>query len=418
MGLDDARILGFAVALGIGLLIGVERERRKGTGPSRAPAGVRTFALTALLGALATSIGGLPALLLAGAFLAVLVALGFRRANRDDPGLTSEVVLLLTLLLGALAVESPRVASGLGVVVTVVLALRTRLQRFATEVLSADELHDALLLAAAALVVLPLLPDRPMGPYGALNPHTPWRLVVLILSIGMLGHVGARVLGPRFGLPLAGLAAGFVSSVATIGAMGERASQDARLLAPAVAGAMLSSVATVVQMMVVLLVVHPPTLVAMRAPLAAAGTVAVLYGGWFTWQARRADAADVLVGRAFHPSTAIALAATLGTVMVGVPFLREWLGARGVVAGALLAGFADAHAVGASMASLAASGTLTSEDAVVPIVLGFTSNSAMKLVAARVTGNRPFFTRLAPGIVLIAAAAWGGVALAHWHVGG
>jgi uncharacterized membrane protein (DUF4010 family) len=409
MQLDDARILGFAAALGIGLLIGVERERRKGTGPHRAPAGVRTFALTALLGAVAASVGALPGLLLVGAFLAVLIALGFRRAAPDDPGLTTEVALFLTLLLGALATESAGLASALGVLVAMLLAMRTRLHRFATTVLSADELHDALLLAAAALVVLPLLPDRGLGPYGAVNLHTLWRLVVLILAIGMLGHVGTRVLGPRYGLPLAGLAAGFVSSVATISAMGQRASRDPRLLTPAVAGGALSSVATVVQMVVVLLVVYPPAVLAMAGPLAAAGAVAVLYGAWFTFQARRMPRTDVQVGHAFHPGTAIALAASLGVVMAGVPALREWLGPRGVWAGALLAGFADTHAVAVSLAALARTGTLRIDETVVPILLGFSSNSVMKILAARVSGSRAFVLRLAPGVVLIAAAAWVGL---------
>lgn len=409
--LDDHRILGFAVALGIGLLIGLERERRKGEGPTRGTAGIRTFALVALLGAVAASLGGLPVVLLAGAFVAGLAALGYRRGTREDPGLTTEVAVLLTMLLGALAVESPRLAASLGVVVAIVLAMRTRLHRFATALLSTQELHDGLLLGAAALVVLPLLPDRPLGPYGALNLHTLWRLVVIILSIGMLGHVGTRVLGPRHGLPLAGLAAGFVSSVATIGAMGERTARDSRLLGPAVAGALLSSVATMVQMAIVLAVVHPPTLAAMAVPLILGGIMAVLYGGVFTLRARRAAVADVQVGRAFHPLTALALAATLGFVMVGVPLLREWLGPHGIWAGALLAGFADTHAVGISIAALARTGTLGPQETVIPILIGFSSNSVMKLVAARVSGNRAFLLGVAPGVVLIAVAAWGGFLL-------
>lgn len=409
---DDGTVLGLGAALGIGLLIGLERERRKGTGPTRAPAGIRTFALTALLGAVAMRLGGLPALLLAGGFVGALVVLAFRRIDTDDPGLTTEVALFLTVLLGALASGHPRLGSALGVVVALVLAMRTRLHRFATAVVSAEELHDALLLAAAALVVLPLLPDRPLGPYGAVNLHTLWRLVVLILGIGMLGHVGARVLGPRHGLPLAGLAAGFVSSVATIAAMGSRAARDPRLLAPAVAAGMLSSVATVVQMAVVLVVVDPPTLVAMIAPLLAAGAVAMLYGGWFMLQARRATVGDVQVGRAFHPGTAIALAATLGLAMAGVPLLREWLGPRGLWAGAFVAGFADAHAVAASVGALARRGTIAPSATLVPILIGFSTNSVMKLVAARVSGSRAYVLRLAPGVVLIVAAAWSGLLLA------
>jgi uncharacterized membrane protein (DUF4010 family) len=146
----------------------------------------------------------------------------------------------------------------------------------------------------------------------------------------------------------------------------------------------------------------------MGLPLILAGIVAVLYGGVFTLRARRAKVTDVQVGRAFHPMTALALAATLGFVMIGVPFLRERLGPHGIWAGALLAGFADTHAVGISIAALARTGTLTPSEAVIPILIGFSSNSMMKLVAARVSGSRAFLLGLAPGVVLIALAAWAG----------
>jgi uncharacterized membrane protein (DUF4010 family) len=81
-------------------------------------------------------------------------------------------------------------------------------------VLSEEELTDALIFAAAALVVLPLVPDRYVGPFSAINPRTIWKIVILIMSISAGGHIAVRLLGPRFGLPLAGLASGFVSSVA------------------------------------------------------------------------------------------------------------------------------------------------------------------------------------------------------------
>lgn len=154
-----------AVALGIGLLIGVERERRKGGGRDRAPAGIRTYAVTALLGALAFELGGIPLLAVVTLSVAGFIALGyFRTRSQRDPGLTSEFVQLLTLLLGALAMREPLLASGLGVTVALLLAARTRIHTFVRKTLTEAELHDALVLAGAALVVLPLLPDRYMGP--------------------------------------------------------------------------------------------------------------------------------------------------------------------------------------------------------------------------------------------------------------
>jgi hypothetical protein len=108
-------------------------------------------------------------------------------------------------------------------------------------VLSEEELTDALIFAAAALVVLPLVPDRYVGPFSAVNPRTIWKIVILIMSISAGGHIAVRLLGPRFGLPLAGLASGFVSSVATIASMGARARKDPVVSRPAVAGAVLST---------------------------------------------------------------------------------------------------------------------------------------------------------------------------------
>src|ERR1700746_2601822 len=95
----DPLILSFAVALGIGLLIGTERERRKGEGPERAPAGLRTFALASLAGAMSVVTGGMPLLAVATAGIFGLAAFAYWRGEASDPGLTTEVALVSTLLL-------------------------------------------------------------------------------------------------------------------------------------------------------------------------------------------------------------------------------------------------------------------------------------------------------------------------------
>ncbi len=128
------------------------------------------------------------------------------------------------------------------------------------KILTESELHDALIFAAATLVVLPLVPDRSMGPYGALNPRSIWLIVILIMAISATGYVAVRMLGAKFGLPIAGLAAGFISSTATIAAMGGRVTKQNDVIAGAVAGAVLSTVATVMQMAIVLGATSLPTL--------------------------------------------------------------------------------------------------------------------------------------------------------------
>jgi MgtC family protein len=173
----DPVILSLAVALGLGLLIGAERERRKGSGPSRSPAGIRTFAIASLAGA-----------------ISVLVS-AYWRGHEEDPGLTSEIALTATVLLGGLSMQHPAIAGGLAATVAIVLAAKSRLHRFVRHILTEDELEDALIFAGATLVVLPLVPNRPMGPYAALNPHAIWIVVILIMAISAAGYIAVRLLG-------------------------------------------------------------------------------------------------------------------------------------------------------------------------------------------------------------------------------
>ena len=113
-------------------------------------------------------------LAIATAGVIALTAIAYWRGHDDDPGLTTEIALILTVLLGGLSAQQPALAGGLAVLVAVLLASRTRLHRFVRSVLTEEELHDILIFAGATLVVLPFIPDRSMGPYGALNPHSIW----------------------------------------------------------------------------------------------------------------------------------------------------------------------------------------------------------------------------------------------------
>jgi uncharacterized membrane protein (DUF4010 family) len=403
-------IINFVVALGIGLLIGVERERRKGKGPVRSPAGIRTFAVTSLVGAVSFAVGAELLLAVATAGVIALTALGYWRGRNDDPGLTSEIALILTVLLGGLSVQQPVLAGGLAVTVAVLLASRTRLHRFVRSVLAEQELNDILIFAGATLVVLPFVPDRAMGPYGALNPHSIWILVVLVMAISGAGYIAVRLLGTRFGLPVAGLASGFISSTATIGAMGARAKATDGVMTAAVAGAVLSTVATIAQMAMVLGATSWPTLRTLWISLAAAGLAAVIYGAIFTVRALRQQAGggEENGGRAFNPFTAIVFALTLSCIMVAAAALQEWLGENGIILAAALAGFVDTHSAAISVATLVASGKMTAADAVWPVLAGLSTNTVSKLVLAGISGGRSFAIRVIPGLILVMLAAWAG----------
>jgi uncharacterized membrane protein (DUF4010 family) len=409
MPLIDPMILNLAVALGIGLLIGSERERRKGSGPSRSPAGIRTFAVASLAGAISFLAGGRMLLSIATSGVIVLVAVAYWRGHEEDPGLTTEVALTVAVLLGGLSMQRPELAGGLGVVVVVLLAAKSRLHQFVGSILKEDELQDGLIFAGATLVVLPLVPDRPMGPYGALNPHSIWVIVILIMAISAAGYVAVRLLGTRFGLPIAGLASGFISSTATIAAMGARAAKAKEVLASAVAGAVLSTIATIVQMALVLATTSMMTLLALAIPLVCAGLTANFYGSAFTVLALRQRAkAEVQSSHAFNLSTAFVFALTLSIILVVCAALRDQFGENGVIFAAAIAGFADTHSAAISVASLVASGKLTPPNAVLPILAGLSTNTISKIVLAASSGELSFALRVIPGLIMVAFAAWVG----------
>ena len=313
----DSVIVSLAVALGIGLLIGAERERRKGKGPSRSPAGIRTFAVASLAGAVSFATGGEILLAVTTAGAIILTAMAYFRSRSDDPGLTSEIALILTVLLGGLSMRQPVLAAGVAVTLAALLASRTRLHHFVRAVLTERELTDGLIFAGATLVVLPLLPDQQIGPYGALNPRSIWIIVILVMAISAAGYILVRILGNRFGLAIAGLASGFISSVATIGAMGTRGKTTPAVLGAAVAGAVLSTVATIVQMSAVLAATSMAVLRELSIPLFCAGLAAASYGAFFTIKAlRETEQVDSQAGHAFSFSSAIILALTLSGIFL------------------------------------------------------------------------------------------------------
>ncbi|HET9472932.1 MAG TPA: DUF4010 domain-containing protein, partial [Steroidobacteraceae bacterium] len=242
------------VALGAGLLIGVERERRTKEEETPSAAGVRTFAITALLGALVALSNSLVLLAATALGVVTFTALSYTKSHDADPGLTTEIALLATFVIGVLAASQPVLAAAAGVIVVVLLVSRGALHGFAKRELSDQELRDAVLLAAAAILVLPLLPDEPIDPWHVINPRLVWKLTVLIMLVDAAGYVAQRLVGARAGLPISGLLGGFVSSTAVVATMGKRAQGDPKVLPAAVAGAALSNVATVVQLAMVLAV--------------------------------------------------------------------------------------------------------------------------------------------------------------------
>jgi uncharacterized membrane protein (DUF4010 family) len=402
-------IIRLGAALAVGLLIGIERERSKGQGPRRAAAGVRTFTLIALAGAISLELGGLPAFLVVAAVVGAFAALSYLRSFRKDPGLTTEVAMVITLLLGGLALSEPQVAGALAVIVTIILASRTPVHDWIKNVLTDEEVRDGLILAAAALVILPLLPEKPVDPWGVLDLRKLWMLAVLVMAINGLGYIAVRTLGARVGLALAGFFSGFVSSTATIGAMGSRTRANPELHRGAVAGAAASSIATVVQLAIVVGLVSMATLEALLPSLILSGLAATAYAGLFTLRSvRETTQSEVPAGRPFSPKTALLFVLVVGLALAVSTALTYWLGNRGLLLATGVAGLGDAHAAAISAASLAASGRTEPTFAAIAVLVGFSTNALSKSVVSFSLGDRRFALELLPGLVLMVVAAWAG----------
>jgi len=402
--------LHFALAFGIGLLIGSERERHKGSGATRGAAGVRTFALAALVGALGNYLQSELLLATIAAGTVLLSALAYKRTAVEDPGLTSEFAVLATVLLGALSMRDPPLAVGLGVITTILLASRKVLHAGLRDLLSEQEAHDALVFLATALVALPLAPDRAIGPFRAFNPRKILELVVLVMAMGSASYIALRASGSRLGLALAGFLGGFVSSTATIGTMGQRAKSDPDLASAAASAAVLSNAATVLQMVIVLVVTNLDTCRALAKPMLLSGIAVVGYALTLLVHSSRTQSTHgPSPGRAFDLKLAILFAAGVSGILFFCAFLNQTYGNRGLLLGAVLSGLADTHATAISIASLVSAGKLTPHDAALPILLGFTANTLTKVVVAFTAGSARFALQLLPGLMALVLAAFMGM---------
>ncbi|PAW51257.1 hypothetical protein CKQ80_26055 [Pseudomonas moraviensis] len=410
---ESLGMTGAAAALGIGMLIGLERERHKGTGERRGSAGLRTFAISALLGYAAMVVGAALLVGIVAIGLTLLITVAYWRGRDDDPGVTSEVALIIVLILGALCTRSPELAVAIGVVVAGLLTYREKLHDFAITQLSETEMRDGLILLITALVVLPLTPDRYIGPYAALNLRTICTLTVLLMLVGAGGHIAVRTLGIRYGYVLSAIASGFASSTVTIATMGHRLAREPANLRILSAAALLSNLATMVQTGLILATVDPALLRTMWLPLVCGSVATLIYSACLMLpRPARGTEKTLSIGGAFNLKLALIVALTMTAITLVSSAMLSQFGQMGVMLTATFSGFADAHASTASIAGLAKAGLLPVEAIVAPALIAISSNSLSKCVVAWVSGGRCFAAIVIPGQVLLTLAMWAGTL---WH---
>ena len=407
---DSSQAIALLLALGIGLLIGLERERRKGAGPDRRAAGIRSFALVAASGALAQLLPAAGLVAVGGAFVGLLAGISHFKSSSGDPGLTTELALFVTYLLGVLVATHPLLGSACGVGLALLLNTRTRLHRFATQVLTEQELHDGLLLCSAALIVLPLIPDRPLAWFGDINPRPLAAIVVLVLSLQAVGHVAVRWLGLRLGLVAAGFISGFASSTAAIASLGRQARKQPGRAALLGTAAAWSTAATwvLVVLMAGALSVNAALALLPIAGVALGCTVAAC-GGLLAWapaDSVKDQGSPLGLADAIRLREAVAIGSMLFMITLAVSYAQRRFGQTGLMLSVALAGLADAHAAVASLATLFGAGRLPRGDLTVAVLLAITANSGTRLVVALVAGGSAHGVRVGAALASGLGGAW------------
>ncbi|TCP09567.1 MgtC/SapB family protein [Caldimonas thermodepolymerans] len=396
---------GLAVAFGSGMLIGIDRERDKDQGGHQEPAGIRSFTLAALAGAMAQTQGDALVVAIGALSVLMLAAIAYWRSYTQDPGLITELSLFATYLIGVLAVRSPALGAGCAAAVAALLASRERLHRLSTELLSDREVRDIVMLAALALVVVPLVPDRAMPWLGHMNLRSLAVLVVLILALQGAGHVATRWLGQHPGLAAAGFFSGFVSSTATVATMGTKARAQPDHPWPYAAAGVMSTAATWVQALVMTAAIAPGA-VPLLAPVCAAGAVAALAGGLLLMRHAghgKLEAVPV-ESQALRLREALVVAGLLSLVALLVSWAQEHFGASGLYASIALAALADAHAPVASTAALFGAGSIGAATLVLCVLLALSCNAGSRTVVAAVAGGPRYAA--AVGASLLASTLW------------
>lgn len=432
--------LSFGIALVAGLLIGLQREQANASSDHdkrAAVGGGRTFPLLALGGAAAAIAGGGPWLSAVG-LLGVVALLISRRSSvgRGDGSLTSEIAAIVTWLLGTLAGSSIAFADsrekaigvvGIAVVTATLLSVKIRLHAFVQKIRNED-IFAALQLLLAAVVVLPLLPDRTFGPYDVLNPAQVARMMVLIAGISFVGYVASRLYGAGKGMVVTGLVGGLASSTMVTFAMARRVRREPVLVDSGALAIVLASSVMLVRVVVVLAVAHAPLALRLLVPLGAAMAAALLSVCVLARRGRVALPVDAPGSPATAPASEapsqpaidwplknpleLKSAVLFGLLFSFVLFVSKvastQAGPGALFLTAMVVGGTDVDAITLATGNLARSGTPMTV-AAVTILIAATSNTVVKAGITLFVGGTALAARV--GLAFAAMVAAGGVGL-------
>ncbi len=401
--------LKFGLALGLGLLIGMQRER------TESPlAGFRTFPLVTMFGTLCALLSGTYGWGVLGAGLVALVTLIVMgnvtkiRAGQIDPGMTTEVAVLITFCLGAFLVSGPApVAIAIGGTVTLLLYLKPQLHGFARKIGETD-FRAIMLFVAIALVVLPILPDAQYGPYLVLNPRRIWWMVVLITGISLGGYLVYKAWGAAVGTVAAGVLGGLISSTATTVSYARRTKGQAGSEGVAALVIMLSGSVVFGRVLVIVAVAAPAHFLGIAPWVASMLGVMILLSAALWWKVRGEKTELPPQSNPTELRSALIFTAIFAGVLLATAAAKDFFGDRGLYPVAVLSGLTDMDAITLSSAEMAREGRVDARTTGRLILIASMSNIVFKGIMVAVLGSRGLALRVGS---LFALALLGGGAL-------
>ncbi len=397
----DPALQGALTALLIGLLLGLERQRSH-RDDQELFAGIRTFPMLTLAGYLAALSGvswAVPAAVLGVAALAVA---SYVRTAETQAGATTEALAILSPLLGAVVFTHPVVAAAGGVVVALLLTLKTPLHRIAGSV-SEVEILSILKFAVVAVVLLPLLPTTAVDPWQAVVPRTVGWVVVILCAVSLLGYLLVRLLGSRAGWALAGLLGGLVSSTAVTLSFASRARETPALTRSLTVGILLASSILYARGLFLIVVFDPPLAWFLLPRLLALFVVSLAFAGLYFRSAPDEETSAVQIQNPVELGRAFTLAALFAGILLMARVAEDRLGTQGLWATGAVGGLLDVDSVAVAVARMRAQQIVPVEAAGGAWLLATMTNLLVKGGVVLAVGGRTLFRRIGPAFGAVAA---------------